>query len=147
MGPLLLAAIAVGCTSSGDAAPATTVADPSNTTVAPATDPTAADPTEVDPTATTETVVVKSFATPTDAGKELFAVWRSGDGAAAAGLAQPVEILKLFAVPALPEAKNRGCDDGAFGAANCFFGNGQGGVNVSLVPGPNGWQIDTIEAY
>lgn len=79
----------------------------------------------------------------------MYGAWTKGDRASAGALnlAPPAELDKLFAAVPLPAAKNRGCDEGEFDAANCFFGNGQGGVNITLVPVPGGWSVDTIDPF
>jgi hypothetical protein len=79
----------------------------------------------------------------------LFGAWTKSDrnGAGALNLAPPAELDKLFAAVPLPSVKNRGCDDGEFGSASCFFGNGQGGVNVTLSPAPGGWSISAIDPF
>jgi hypothetical protein len=103
------------------------------------------------PTAsTTVAAAVASFPTPSAAGEALFGAWKRGDRQAAGALlvAPPAELDKLFMAPARgAAAKNRGCDDGAFGTASCFFANGQGGVNVTLTPGGGGWQITSIDPF
>jgi hypothetical protein len=143
-----LALVSTSCTSDSDAddaATATTVArtsDPStsvveSTTGAPTVPPTTAAP------------ILATFPSPAAAGTALFSVWTSGDraGAGALNLAPPAELDELFAASPLPDAKNRGCDDGNFDAASCFFGNGQGGVDVGLVPAAGGWSIATIDPF
>lgn len=116
---------------------------PPSTTVAPTTAP----PTTAAPT--TVPVPAVDFATPSDAGRALFDVWRSGDRARAGAerLAPAAQLDRLFAAPAAPAAKNRGCDSGSFGSAGCFFINEPGGVNISLVPRGQRWIIETIEPF
>ncbi len=133
---------AVGCASDADTGSTT---DPVSEVGDPTTSVAAADTTEVLATAAPPTL--RSFATPSDAGKALFAAWVAGDSTAAVGLGPDTDIFALFALPAGPSAKNRGCDAGEFGSASCFFSNGQGGVNVTLAPGPDGWQISAIAPF
>lgn len=126
-----------GVTPPVEAVTTTTTAGPTTTAVLDTLPPTTAPP------------AVATFPTPTAAGAALFSAWTSGDRAAAGGsnLAPAVELDKLFAVAPLSGVKNRGCDDGEFGSASCFFGNGQGGVNVTLTPAPTGWSIATIDPF
>ena len=114
---------------------ATTTTEPV-TTVATTAPPTAPPP-------------VAAFPTPTAAGAALFGAWTTGDRATAGALnlAPASELDKLYAAAPGPSVKNRGCDDGDFGDASCFFGNGQGGVNVGLVPAAGGWSIATIDPF
>lgn len=143
-----LALVSTSCTSDSDADDATTAttapqpSDPStsvveSTTGAPTVPPTTAAP------------ILATFPSPAAAGTALFSAWISGDraGAGALNLAPPAELDELFAASPLPDAKNRGCDDGDFDAASCFFGNGQGGVDVGLVPAAGGWSIATIDPF
>ena len=90
-----------------------------------------------------------TFTTPDAAAKAIFKVWTSGDRAAAGilALAPVAELDKLFAHKALPAAKLRTCDDGSFGPATCFIGNGQGGVSISLTKSGTAWGVITIDSY
>lgn len=145
-GVLLVAASA--CGGDSDAAGDTAGEDAAATTTTLAAD---ASTTEAPPSEapTTTALMPTAFPTPAAAGEALFDAWRSGDRAAAGALnlAPASELDKLFAAPALPTAKNRGCDDGEFGSASCFFGNDQGGVNVGLSTAPGGWSIVTIDPF
>jgi len=146
--PLVAAALLVipaGCGGDDGATSATTKV-PASTTTTTAVTTTAVPPTEAP---TTAPPVVHAFATPTAAGAALFGAWTKGDRGAAGALqlAPPSELDKLFAASPLASVKNRGCDDGEFGTASCFFGNGQGGVNVTLNPAPGGWAIATIDPF
>ena len=98
---------------------------------------------------TTTTVLPAAFATPSDAGERLFALWASGnrDATTAEGVLTPADADRLFAVAPDAQAKNRGCDAGEFGTANCFFGNGAGGVNLTLAEVPGGWTITSVEPF
>ena len=97
----------------------------------------------------TAAVPAASFPNPGAAAQAIFRVWTAGDRAAAGALAlAPAgELDKLFAHKALPAAKLRTCDDGAFGPATCFFGNGQGGVSLTLTKAGTGWSVINIDAY
>jgi len=139
-----LVVLGVGCSSDDDpSAAVTTTAAPTTTEAATTTVPPATTP------PTTAPAPLATFPTPTAAGQALFSAWTKGDrvGAGAVGLAPPAELDKLFAAPPLPAAKNRGCDDGDFDAASCFFGNDQGGVNVGLSPAAGGWSITSIDPF
>lgn len=114
--------------------------------------PTSAAPTSSAPPTTvvvTTTTPAAVFPTPAAAGEALFAAWTAGDRAAAgvANLAPPAELDKLFAAVPSPAARNRGCDEGAFDAAGCFFGDGPGGVNVHLVSAAGGWTIESVDPF
>ncbi|HBX78513.1 MAG TPA: hypothetical protein DEG43_12785 [Acidimicrobiaceae bacterium] len=90
-----------------------------------------------------------AFESPGAAAKAVSAAWEAGDLQAAqlAGLAPPAELEKLFGAPPVVALKDRGCDDGIDGAANCFIANGDGGVNISLRAGERGWEIEFLDAY
>lgn len=142
-----LAVVATSCSSDADsdgAAPASTAASVTTSTTAPVASTAAptAPPTSAAP-------VVATFPTPAAAGTALYSAWTKGEraGAGALNLAPPAELDKLFAAAPLAAAKNRGCDDGDFDAASCFFGNGEGGVNVGLVPAEGGWAVATIDPF
>lgn len=142
-----LALVPTACSSDADddgAAAVTTAAPATSSTTAP--EATTAAPTAP---ATTAAPVVAAFPTPAAAGTALYSAWTKGDraGAGALNLAPPGELDKLFAAAPLAAAKNRGCDDGDFDAASCFFGNGEGGVNVGLVPVAGGWAIATVDPF
>ena len=145
---LVVALGAVGCGTDSDDAATTTTTEPASSST---TDGVTAESSTTLPTteAPTTTAAPTAFATPADAASALFSAWKSGDSAAAGALllAPAAELDKLFASPALPEAKNRGCDDGEFGTASCFFGNGQGGVNVLLGGAANGWTVSSIDPF
>lgn len=88
-----------------------------------------------------------AFPAPDAAGTALFGAWTRGDRPAAGSYAEAGQLDALFAVPPAG-ARNRGCDDGAFGGvANCFFGlKSGGGVSVGLAAAPGGgWAIATID--
>lgn len=118
---------------------ATTTAAPTTTAPAPTT---SAAPT------TTASLPPISFPSPDAAGSALYKAWTTSnrEAAGALRLAPPSELDKLFAARPVA-AKNRGCDAGSFGEANCFFGNGQGGVNVALAPAQGGWAIIAIDPF
>ncbi len=130
--------VSCGTTGSGSATRSSTSAATSSVTTSP-------------PAATTTAAPAPPavFGNPTAAAKALFARWTAKDraGAAAFRLAPASELDHLFTHPALAGAKLRTCDDGAFGPATCFFGNGQGGVSVTLHRAGRGWSITNIDAY
>jgi hypothetical protein len=105
--------------------------------------------TTTEPATTTTEALPTAFGSPTAAATALFKAWSTNDrvGADERHLAPRAELDKLFAKPALKGARLRTCDDGAFGKASCFFGNGQGGVDITLLPAGKGWSISLIEAY
>ncbi len=140
------AASLAGCSGDSEAGPESS--RPESTSTAPTSEivPTTA----VTLPPTTELPLLASFPTPKDAGAAVYAAWTGSDRAVAGslGLALPAELDKLFATPPLPAAKNRGCDSGEFGTASCFFGNGQGGVNVTLEPSASGgWSVSAIDPF
>ncbi|MFN8051885.1 MAG: hypothetical protein U0Q22_10635 [Acidimicrobiales bacterium] len=122
-----------------------------STSLAAGTAASTAAPTTAAPTVppTTAPPAVAAFPNPTAAGAALYRAWTTSNrvAAGALSLAPPAELDKLFAAPPRSGAKNRGCDDGDFGSANCFFANDQGGVNVVLTPGPGGWSVSTIDPF
>lgn len=135
-----------GC--GGDSKAGSESSRPESTSTAPTTETVPETAVTLPPT--TAPPVVASFPTPKDAGAAVYAAWTSSDRAVAGslGLALPAELDKLFATPPLPAAKNRGCDSGEFGTASCFFGNGQGGVSVTLEPSESGgWSVSAIDPF
>lgn len=106
--------------------------------------------TVADPTTTTTSIFVGAvFAGPDDAAVALFEAWTTGDEAAAvrAGLGPPDQLAALFATPVDVDVRRRTCSTGEFGVASCFFGNGQGGVNIELEPAGDGWTIVRIDPF
>ena len=101
------------------------------------------------PTTTTTTALIFTFPDQETAAQKLFAAWKSGDQAAAAGLGPAVDIATLFTKFApQSNAEDRHCDNGEFGTSSCFFANGQGGVNVTVTHNADGsWSITKIDAY
>ena len=128
-----------GTTGSGSATPTRPITSAATSTIA----------TSAPATTTTAPAATAVFGTPTAAAKALFSRWTAKDraGAAAFALAPASELDHLFSHAALTGAKLRTCDDGAFGPATCFFGNGQGGVSVTLHRAGTGWSITNIDAY
>lgn len=139
--------LTAGCGADEPDSAATTSAEAADTasTVAPET--TAPPATDPPTTPTTTAPPTSAFPTPTAAGAALYQAWTTGSRETSGSLAPAAELDKLFASPPLPGVKNRGCDDGEFGSASCFFGNDQGGVNVGLSPAPGGWSIATIDPF
>lgn len=139
----LVAALVTGCGGAGDE-PASGASSVTASTVVTSAPPTTA---AVSTAAPTTVFVPAAFPTPAAAGTALFGAWAEGDRAAAGSYAQAGQIDALFAVPPAG-ARNRGCDDGAFGGvANCFFGlRSGGGVSVGLNAAPDGgWAITSID--
>ncbi len=101
------------------------------------------------PTTTTTTALIFTFPDQETAAQKLFAAWKSGNQAAAAGLGPAVDIATLFTKFApQSNAEDRHCDNGEFGTSSCFFANGQGGVNVTVTHNADGsWSITKIDAY
>ena len=141
---VVIATIA-SCGANGASAGGSTSAPTTSTTSLPVVVTTAPAPTP----SSTAAVPAASFPSPGAAAQAIFRVWTAGDRAAAGALAlAPAgELDKLFAHKALPAAKLRTCDDGAFGPATCFFGNGQGGVSLTLTRAGTGWSVTNIDAY
>lgn len=138
---LALSALTAGCgsDSKSSGSTASTTARPTSTSAAVST--------TVAP-APTAAPVLQTFASPDAAGDALYGAWTTNNKLAATTLAPSAELEKLFAAAPRSDVKNRGCDDGEFGTANCFFGNGQGGVNVTLTPAPaGGWSISSIDPF
>ncbi len=132
--------LACGRSQEGSASDDSVAASTAVTSAAPTTALTTAAP-------STTVFVPTAFLTPAAAGTALFGAWTKDDRAAAGSYAQAGQLDALFAVPSAG-ARNRGCDDGAFGGvANCFFGlRSGGGVSVGLnAAAAGGWAIATID--
>lgn len=130
-----------GCSGGAKAATSTSIASVTSTL---ATTPSTAPRTTAVPTTV---FVPRAFPTPSAAGSAIFAAWTKGDRIVAGAYAEAGQLDALFGVPPAG-ARNRGCDDGAFGGvANCFFGlRSGGGVSVGLsAAAGGGWVVATID--
>ncbi len=98
---------------------------------------------------TTVTPSMASFPNQELAAQKLYRAWVAGDVAGAAGLGPSADIANLFSkFKPQPNAEDRHCDNGEFGTSSCFFANGQGGVNVTVIHNVDGsWTITKIDAY
>ena len=155
LAPLIAIVVLAAC--SGSAPTASSTASPTTAPITAPTTATTADTTVITtsttsttaPTTTTTTALIFTFPDQETAAQKLFAAWKSGDQAAAAGLGPAVDIATLFTKFApQSNAEDRHCDNGEFGTSSCFFANGQGGVNVTVTHNAEGsWSITKIDAY
>ena len=155
LAPLIAIVVLAAC--SGSAPTASSTASPTTAPITAPTTATTADTTVITtsttsttaPTTTTTTALIFTFPDQETAAQKLFAAWKSGDQAAAAGLGPAIDIATLFTKFApQSNAEDRHCDNGEFGTSSCFFANGQGGVNVTVTHNAEGsWSITKIDAY
>lgn len=106
-------------------------------------------PVEVSTTTTTGAPLpLAAWQTPREAADLLYTAWVVGsrERADTERWAEPAELDKLFATP-LVDPRNRGCDDGLGGMAQCFVANGQGGIDIDLTKHGESWIVTGIAPF